>query len=85
MTTEREEILISQVGEINGKLDRMLAEWDYEKKMFATHEEVSSVSARLTRHENGHVSRKTLTATWVGSAIMFVTGAGSMFFSLFKK
>jgi len=79
MTQEREEILIAQVGEINGKLDRMLAEWDYMKQTFSTHEEVQALSVRLDKHEENHVTKKSLVASWAAVGATLVAAIVAIF------
>ena len=79
MTQEREETLIAQVGEINGKLDRMLEEWDYMKRTFSTHEEVKEVSRRLDKHEENHVTKKSLVASWAAVVASLVAAIIAIF------
>jgi hypothetical protein len=74
MTEEREEILLSQVGEMKGVLETFVKNFDDLRPTFATHIEVEQVAEDLAEHKEGHITRRTLIATWASAIFAFVTG-----------
>jgi len=88
MTQEREEMLLSDVGEMKGMLARALKGYDEIIPTLATHDEVKAaiapVSEDIKEHKRGHITRKTMTAAWVGSIIVFITGSGAIIATLVK-
>lgn len=84
MTQECEETLLSDVGEMKGMLARALKGYDEVIPTLATHIEVKAVADNLSEHKRGHVTRRTLIATWVGSIFIFVTGCGAIVVSIVK-
>jgi hypothetical protein len=71
MTQEREELLISDVAETKGMLNRFLKEWDERKPSIASCDEVDSVNERLTAHIAEGKHNAGLWPVWVAATISF--------------
>jgi hypothetical protein len=67
MTQEREELLIADVGETKGMLNRFLIEWDARKKDLASCADVDAVDTRLTQHIGDGRHKMGSAATWIAS------------------
>jgi hypothetical protein len=67
MTQEREELLISDVAETKGMLNRFLIEWDARKKDLASCADLEAVDSRLTTHIGDGRHRAGSAAVWVAS------------------
>jgi len=81
MTQEREELLISDVAETKGMLNRFLIEWDERKKELASCTEVDAVDARLTKHVEEGRHRGNSAGMWIAS----IAAVGAMLAAVFKK
>jgi hypothetical protein len=67
MTQEREELLISDVAETKGMLNRFLIEWDARKKDLVSCADLEAVDSRLTSHIGDGRHKIGSAATWIAS------------------
>lgn len=71
MTKEREEQLISDVGETKGLVKRFVEEFDALKPALASHSEVKTVEKKIDEHIENH--------KWsAGQLVAVITGFGAL-------
>jgi hypothetical protein len=79
MTQEREELLISDVAETKGMLNRFLKEWDERKPSLASCSDVVAVDTRLTAHIDDGKHKANLWPVWVASGAAVIAAAIALF------
>jgi len=80
MTEEREEILLSTVGEMQGLLTRFVKEFDRVSPSFATKSDVSAVDDKMKTHLKRHLSNRAVVTTWLGLVVAIGLGIASIVF-----
>ena len=79
MTQEREELLISDVAETKGMLNRFLIEWDARKKELASCTEVEAVDKKLTDHIASARHKGATAGMWVASVAAVIAAICAVF------
>jgi hypothetical protein len=79
-----EELLISNVAETRGMLNRFLIEWDASKPKLASCADVESVGTRLTEHIADGKHKSNSAGLWVAS-IASVVAAGAAIVAWIKR
>ena len=82
MTKGGEEKIIQAVGELTGKMDRLMKEFDSLKPLIATHEEMLSVRKTIVDHIDDHTQSRRF--GW-GQIIAIMAAAIPGVIALFKK
>ena len=82
MTQEREEQLISDVGEIKGSITQLIKEFDGMKPSLATHDEVKAVERKV----DDHIDENTENRRWRWAQVVAIVAAAVPgLVALFKK
>ena len=81
MTQEREELLIADVAETKGMLNRFLIEWDSRKASIASCADVDALEERFSEHINDGRHRNNSAGMWVAS----LAALAALILSAFKK
>lgn len=82
MTKTGEEKVINAVGELTGKMDRLIKEFDSLKPSLATHEEVLAVQKTIVDHIDDHTQSRRF--GW-GQVVAIGAAAIPGIIALFKK
>jgi hypothetical protein len=79
MTQEREELLISDVAETKGMLNRFLIEWDARKQTLASCLEVDTIGKKIDDHIANSKHRGTTAGMWVASGAAVIAAIAAIF------
>ena len=79
MTQEREELLISDVAETKGMLNRFLIEWDARKKELVSCTDLDVVDNRLTRHIDEGRHKGASAGMWIASISAGIAALAAIF------